>query len=102
MQPAAADAEIDYPGSEMRQLLRAIAGDTRGGAIAPTSAIVVQRGAGANFSVDAGAFQAIIRGDDVSDQGAYLIPNTATANVVTPAAPGSGTRTHGLIAPVLA
>jgi len=100
LQPAAADAEIDYPGSEMRQLLRAIAGDTREGAIAPASAIVVQRGAGANFSVDVGAFQAIIRGDDVSDQGAYLITNTATANVVTPAAPGSGTRTHRLIGQV--
>jgi len=100
MQPAAADAEIDYPGSEMRQLLRALAGDTREGAMAPASAIVVQRGAGANFSVDVGAFQAIIRGDDVSDQGCYLITNTAVSNVVTPAAPGSGTRLHRLVAQV--
>src|SRR5258708_23959048 len=84
----------------MRQLLRAIAGDTREGAIAPGWALVVPRGAGANFSGGVGAFEAGAAGDAVSAQGAFVIRNTATANVVTPAAPGSGTRTQRLIGQV--
>jgi hypothetical protein len=70
------------------------------GVIAPPSAVVTQRGAGANFSVDIAPFAAIVAGEDVTDQGSYLVTNTATFNLVTPTAPGSGTRTHRLVAQV--
>ncbi|HEY5985813.1 MAG TPA: hypothetical protein VIV12_05425 [Streptosporangiaceae bacterium] len=100
MQPATGDPEIDVPASQMRQLARALAGGGARGLIAPAAAVVTQRGAGANFSVDVGAFQAIVDGTDVADQGDYLLTQTATVNVVTPTAPASGTRTHRLIARV--
>jgi hypothetical protein len=70
------------------------------GVIGPATAIVTQRGAGANFSVDIAPFAAIVAGEDVTDQGSYLVTNTAVFNLATPSAPGSGTRTHRLVAQV--
>lgn len=102
LQPAAGDAELDYPGSEVRMLVQALAPGGEGVLVAPGAGYVVtHRAAGANFSLDVAAFQGIVVGDDVADQGSYLITNTAGAyNVVTPSAPASGTRTHRLIARV--
>lgn len=53
---------------------------------------VTQRGAGANFSVDVSAGEAIVAGDDQTDQGSYFVKSTATENVVIGAAPGSNSR----------
>jgi hypothetical protein len=47
---------------------------------------VVQRGAGANMSVDVGAGVAYVQGDDVTLQGKYRVQNDATVNVVVTAA----------------
>jgi hypothetical protein len=57
---------------------------------------VTQRGAGANFSVDVAAGHAYVLGDDITGQGLYEVWNDATVNVVTPGAPGSGTKTYRL------
>jgi len=103
MQPATGDPSINVPASTFRMAIQALVGGSsasKEGVIAPTVNVVTQRGAGANFSVDIAAFQAIIAGEDVTDQGAYLVTNTATFNLATPAAPGSGTRTHRLVAQV--
>jgi hypothetical protein len=103
MQPATGDASINVPASTFRMALQALVGGSsasKEGVIAPTSSVVVQRGAGANFSVDIQPFQAVIAGEDVTDQGAYVVTNTAVFNLATPSAPGSGTRTHRLVAQV--
>ena len=54
----------------------------------------------ANFSVDVQPFYGIIQGEDSTDQGSYLVVNTAVVNVTAPTAPASGTRTHRLVAQV--
>jgi hypothetical protein len=59
---------------------------------------VTQRAAGANFTVDVAAGRAAIMGDDISDQGTYVVTTTTTVNVTVPAKPASGTRTHRVIA----
>ena len=100
MQPASGDAAINVPAATFRMAPQALAGSGSQGVIAPPVAVVTQRGAGANFSVDIAAFQGIVTGDDVTDQGSYLVTNTATFNLATPSAPGSGTRTHRLVAQV--
>lgn len=61
---------------------------------------VSQRAAGANFSVDVAAGAAAITGDDVSDQGMYLVQSTAVENKTIPAPPGAGTRVHRVVAQV--
>jgi hypothetical protein len=61
------------------------------------SCVVTQRGAGANFSVDVSAGWVFIIGTDVSGQSVYASWNDSTVNVVTPSAPGTGTRVHRLI-----
>jgi hypothetical protein len=101
MQPAVGDlSEIDIPASTLRMLAQALAGPGNDGVFAPSSAVVTHRAAGANFSVDIAPFAAIVAGNDISDQGSYLITNTATYNLATPVAPGSGTRTHRLVGQV--
>jgi hypothetical protein len=100
VQPATGDAAINVPASTFRMAFAALAGLTGEGVLAPATAVVTQRGAGANFSVDIQPFQAVVRGEDVTDQGSYLVTNTAVFNLATPAAPGSGTRTHRLVAQV--
>ncbi len=50
---------------------------------------VVQRGAGANFSVDITAGSGVVLGTTQPDQGAYLIRSTATDNFVVPATPAT-------------
>lgn len=101
MQPASGDPDIDTPAAQFRHVLMALAGGPgQNGVIGAASPVVTQRGAGANFSVDVQVFQAIVAGDDVTDQGSYLITNTAVLNAPTPAAPGAGTRTHRLVAQI--
>lgn len=99
MQETAPDAAIQYSALDDRALFSALfLGEGIVGAIG--SLAVEQRGAGANMSVDVAAGWCLITGDDVSNQGRYLCENTATVNVVVPAAPVSGTRVHRVIARV--
>jgi microcystin-dependent protein len=53
---------------------------------------VGQRAAGANFSVDISAGEAVIQGDDQTNQGSYLIRGTIVENATIAAAPGSNSR----------
>jgi hypothetical protein len=100
-QPAVGDlTEIDVPAANFRLALAALAGTGQDGLFAPDGAVVTHRAAGANFSVDIQPFQALVAGDDVADQGSYLITNTATYNLATPSPPGTGSRTHRLVAQV--
>jgi hypothetical protein len=97
MQPSGGDAAISYTAQQDRNaLVRALI--SREGildydSVAP---IVRQRAAGANASIDIAPFRGAINGDDVANQGTYIVVNDATLNWTTgiPAPPGSGTRRH--------
>lgn len=60
---------------------------------------VVQRGSGANLSVDVRAGRAAIRGDRVAEQGTYVCQSTATENR-TVSRPSSGSRAYLIYAQV--
>lgn len=106
MQAAEGDPDTEYSALEDRSVLSALF--SREGVLDVDAGQlrVTQRAAGANFSVDILASDsgdtgyAVIDGDDISDQGKYLCPITATENRVTPSAPGSGTRQHRVVARV--
>lgn len=101
VQPSGGDATIYYPGSELRQLVQALAGSGNDGVINPVSRVVSHRAAGADMSVDVAAFQGIVAGGDTSEQGSYLITNTAVYNFSPiPTTPSGSTRVHRLIAQV--
>jgi hypothetical protein len=96
MQPASGDPDLTYTGLEERLLIQATYPYEgivdRGPALGKFT--VQQRGAGANFSVDVLSGAAVITGDDTGSQMNYLCWSDATFNLVTPSAPGSGTRLH--------
>lgn len=98
MQPVSGDPSITYSARQIRaHLVGNLFGregviNLRGGDLK-----VTQRGAGANFTVDVAVGRAAVFGDDQSDQGAYSINNTTTANVSVPAASTTTTRTHRVI-----
>jgi len=96
MQPATGDPAISVPAAVMRMGWQALAAGVEG-LIHPPAAVVTQRGAGADMSVDVAPFYAIIAGGDVTDQGAYLVVSTTTVNVPGFSAPGSGSRTHRIV-----
>lgn len=97
MQAAEGDPEIEYSAQQFRQLIEAMYSEGvrfRTG----NELIVTQRAAGANLSVDVAPGQAIVYGDDQSDQGAYLVEVTdAVTNVPWPAPPGSNSRIDLLV-----
>lgn len=95
VQPVDGDPAITSTAQELRQLIKAVW--PAEGIVTSSAFKVRQRGAGANFSVDVDAGQAVVAGDDVSNQGSYLCTSTATENVVVPAAPVSGTRIHRVV-----
>lgn len=109
MQPAGGDAAITYTAAQDRDgLVRALV--SREGvfdldAIA-SPGLLRQRAAGANMSIDVQVFRGAVVGDDVANQGTYLIGNDTVANITTfstgsaLAAPGSGTRRHRVVARV--
>jgi hypothetical protein len=101
-QPESGDPAISYTAQADRNLLiRALV--SREGVFDYDSVqpIIRQRGAGANASIDVVAFRAAVVGDDVANQGTYIIHNDATLNVTgVPAPPGSGTRQHRVVAQV--
>lgn len=93
------DPEIDYAANETRQLTAALVGGQ--GVVGGHDLKVVQRGAGANMSVDVNSGHAVVTGDDTAGQGSYVIYNdTDGFNVTVPAAPGSGTRLHRVVAQI--
>lgn len=57
-----------------------------------TALKVTQRAAGANFTVDVSIGDAVVTGDDQTDQGNYLVKATAVENATITAAPGSNSR----------
>lgn len=102
MQAASGDTALEYAAVDDRALLRRLLyGD---GILRPdvvgAGLKVTQRAEGPNFSVDIQAGAAAIIGDDVSDQGFYLVESTATENRAIPAPPASGTRVHRVVAQV--
>jgi hypothetical protein len=102
MQPTTGDPDVTYTGQEFRQLLNGIIA-AGGGGIASEGCLgsgelaVSQRAAGANFSVDISQGHAFVLGNDITSQGQYFAWNDAVVNLVTPSAPGSGTRTHRVV-----
>lgn len=107
MQPASGDPSITYTAQQDRANLLASV-FSREGVLDPDAGQlrVTQRGAGANMSVDIAIGRCAIQGDDASDQGMYVCSNTtvvnrntfSTGSAIT--APGSGSRTHRVIARV--
>lgn len=102
IQPSGADPTINYSQTELRQYNQAQRQPATGvanveGVLGSAAFLVTQRGAGANFSVDVAAGQAYVVDDEVSNGGTYFCWSDATVNVVTPGAPGSGTRLHRII-----
>ncbi|WP_433234020.1 hypothetical protein [Actinomadura nitritigenes] len=102
MQPGGTDPVMPYDAIDVREMLRGIIrGD---GILVPDIAAgglkVSQRAAGANFSVDVAAGRAAVFGDDVANQGVYLIESTGVVNVTVPSPPASGSRTHRVVAQV--
>lgn len=99
-QPAGGDAAISYTAmADRNALIRALVSREGVFDLDSVAPVLRQRGAGANASIDIVAFRAAVVGDDVANQGTYLIYNDATVNWTTgiPAPPGSGTRKHRVI-----
>lgn len=104
LQATGGDPTFDYSAQLDRQLISSL---FRGEGVIPpggTNALVTgglkvtQRGAGADFSVDISFGACIITGDSVANQGNYLAWSDASVNRATPSAPGTGTRTHRVVA----
>lgn len=103
MQAATGDSAVSYSAASYRYGLLASLFPVSG-VIDPINSAglqVVQHAAGANMSVDVNAGVAIVPGTDVSLQGTYYCANDAGGvNLTVPAAPGSGTRVHRVVAQV--
>lgn len=97
MQHTGGDPAVDYSGQELRAMLSAM---LRAEGVMQGGLKISQRGAGANFSVDMAVGSCAVQGDDVANQGIYLAVADAVVNVVTPTAPGSGTRVHRVVAQI--
>lgn len=97
MQAQVGDTAIQYSGLYFRQLIGAAFTE---GVMSVAHLKASQRASGANYSVDVSAGVAAITGDDVTDQGAYLCTSTTVENLTIPSPPGSGSRTHRVVARV--
>lgn len=98
LQATGGDAAIDYTAPDVRQLIEAV---TQDGVCGMGDFRVTQRGAGANLSVDIAAGKGSVKGTSVTRQGRFLADSTGTVNTGTAGnitVPGSGTRTHRVIA----
>jgi hypothetical protein len=99
LQPVSGDTAIPYSAQDFRATLlsamfsREGVYDLRGGHLK-----VAQRALGANMTVEVAAGRAAIQGDDASDQGMYAVTNTTAYSLAVPAPPGSGSRTHRVVA----
>lgn len=92
------DSSISYPARLVRRFVTGIMYDE--GVLDLTALKVTQRGAGANFSVDTSLGQAVVLGDNTTNQGSYVIESTATDNNAIGAAPGSNSRIDLVVAQV--
>jgi hypothetical protein len=99
LQATGGDPAINYAAQDDRELLSALF--PKNGPIEGTDFLMTQRGAGANFSVDISAGRCAIVGSSNSEQGTALVRSTGVVNLTTPAAPGSGTRHHRVVAELL-
>jgi hypothetical protein len=84
-----------YSATQDRQALAALF--SQPGVIGPTDLEVVQRGAGANMSVDVAAGSCVVGGTTAALQGNYLCQSDAVANVVIAASPSLGNSRIDLI-----
>lgn len=101
MQASDGDEVFPYSAAELRSgLVGSIF--SREGVIGPEygALALTPRAAGPNFSIDMAPGLAAVFGDDSSDQGTYIVDNTAVFNLETPQPPGSGTRRHRVVARV--
>lgn len=99
-QPSVGDPAITYTAQQDRNMLIRALVSREGIFDYDTSApIVRQRAAGANVSIDIAPFRGAVVGDDVANQGTYIIWNDATLNWTTavPSPPASGTRRHRVV-----
>lgn len=107
VQPSTGDPDETWSALELRNFTRGFASLEPGVAgfqgVLPSSTVsspgfhVVQRAAGANFSVDVQTGKAAITDDDVSNGGAAHIWADAVNNVVIPNPPSSGTEVHRIV-----
>lgn len=70
--------QVSMPALDLRRYLGA---GLQEGVASATDMAVAQRGAGANFSVDIAAGEALIQGDTVANQGRYYVLNDAVFNL---------------------
>lgn len=96
MQVESGDTEVEYSGLDDREILDAMF--PYEGVIGLGSLKVTQRAAGATFGIDIAVGPAVVEGDDVDEQGRYLVKSTAVEQRSTPTAPVSGTRVHRVVA----
>lgn len=100
IQAVAPDAAIQFTAEDTRQ---PIAANFQEGVCGMADFRVTQRAAGANLTVDIAPGRGVVQGDTSSRQGKFVIDSTATVNTGTAGnitVPGSGTRTHRVIARV--
>ncbi len=97
MQAAAGDEGFDVSATEHRAFVQAALSE---GVVGPGDYAVTPRAAGANFTVEVAPGLAVVYGDTVANQGAYLLRSTAVESLPIPAAPPSGSRVHRVIARV--
>ena len=76
--------QVNMPALDLRRWLYATG--VQEGIRSSTDLTVVQRGAGANMSVDVGVGFAMVQGDSVTNQGLFLAYNDAATNAVVTAA----------------
>ncbi|MFF5261372.1 hypothetical protein ACFY4C_20710 [Actinomadura viridis] len=102
MQAGGGDPTFSYSALDNRDLLSGLMHQE--GIVAPDVVYgalkVTQRAAGANFSVDIAPGRCAIAGDDVSNQGYYMCQSTGVENRTIPVPPGTGSRTHRVVAQV--
>lgn len=101
MQPGGGDSDIEYAAVDDRALIQGLFHDEGVKDTLAGHLKVTQRAEGPNFSVDVAPGVGFVLGDDVSGQGMYMIGSDATENVEVPAPPGSGSRTHRVVAQVM-
>lgn len=105
MQAGGGDTPFDVSAQLDRQLFMAlfrtegVAPPIGANALLTSGFKVTQRAAGANFSVDISVGIGIVDGDDVANQGRYMVWSDAVENVAIPT-PAAGTRTHRVVAQV--
>lgn len=101
MQPASGDASIVYSGQEMRQfnigILIAATGVTSVQGLGTASGFKVAQHSTPNLTLDVSSGRAWVSGDDVTNQGTYMVWNDATFTTGNLTVPASGTYHHRVV-----